>query len=130
MTNHKGGCLCGAITYNVAGPLRQIIACHCIQCRKTSGHYVAATQTATASLTISGAVTWYQSSDKARRGFCGTCGSPLFWQPGNRAVTSLFAGGLDGPTRLKIVKQIHTEAKGDYYALPHTETSDQDPCAG
>ncbi|HGG64526.1 MAG TPA: GFA family protein, partial [Rhodobacteraceae bacterium] len=36
-----GGCLCGAVTYVVNGPLRDVIACHCTQCRKSSGHHVA-----------------------------------------------------------------------------------------
>ncbi|WP_442475962.1 GFA family protein [Roseovarius litorisediminis] len=40
----RGSCQCGAVRYEVAGPLRQVVGCHCSQCRKTSGHYVAATQ--------------------------------------------------------------------------------------
>jgi hypothetical protein len=39
----SGGCLCGAVRYEVTGSLRAIIACHCVQCRRTSGHFVAAT---------------------------------------------------------------------------------------
>ena len=38
-----GGCLCGGVRYAVTGPLRDIIACHCEQCRRSSGHFVAAT---------------------------------------------------------------------------------------
>ena len=40
---HGGGCLCGAVRYEIRGPLRGVIACHCSQCRRTSGHYVAMT---------------------------------------------------------------------------------------
>ena len=40
---HKGSCLCGGVEYELHGPLRDVLACHCIQCRKTSGHYWAAT---------------------------------------------------------------------------------------
>jgi len=44
MTNNAtGSCLCGAVKYNVTGPLRPVVACHCGQCQKSSGHYVAAT---------------------------------------------------------------------------------------
>jgi hypothetical protein len=39
----QGGCACGAVRYEVRGPLRPIIACHCTQCRRTSGHFFAAT---------------------------------------------------------------------------------------
>ena len=38
-----GGCLCGGVRYTVTGPLRDIVACHCEQCRRSSGHFVAAT---------------------------------------------------------------------------------------
>ena len=47
-----GGCLCRAVRYEVHGPLRDIIACHCMQCRRTSGHFVAATATRPENLVI------------------------------------------------------------------------------
>jgi hypothetical protein len=34
-----GGCLCGAVRYEVRGPLRPVVNCHCGQCRKSHGHY-------------------------------------------------------------------------------------------
>ena len=40
---------------------------------------------------IQGDVTWYASSDRAKRGFCGTCGSNLFWDGGGQNI-SIFAG--------------------------------------
>lgn len=116
----KGQCLCGAVQYELTGSIRPVTACHCNQCRKTSGHYVAATQVKTAELEIEGsdAIRWYRSSDDARRGFCGTCGSQLFWQPRDKDVTSVMAGTIDGKTGLTIEKQIFCEDKGDYYSLP------------
>jgi hypothetical protein len=39
------GCLCGAVRYKVHGPLRDVVACHCSQCRRTSGHFAAFTAT-------------------------------------------------------------------------------------
>ena len=36
----------------------------------------------------------------ARRGFCGECGSSLFWDPPARDTISIAAGTLDGPTGL------------------------------
>jgi hypothetical protein len=39
----RGGCLCGAVRYQLKPPLRQAVACHCKQCRRTSGNYVSAT---------------------------------------------------------------------------------------
>ena len=112
-----GGCLCGAVTYRVTGPLRAVVACHCTQCRKTSGHYVAATSAPRETVEISGEVTWFTSSDAARRGFCAVCGSNLFWD-GQGENLSIFAGTLNGPTGLKTAGHIFCADKGDYYEIP------------
>lgn len=111
-----GSCLCGAVTYRVTGALRPVIACHCVQCRKSSGHHVAATSVARGDIEISGEVTWYQSSDTARRGFCDRCGSNLFWD-GAGVNLSIFAGTLDGPTGLMMAGHIFCADKGDYYEI-------------
>ena len=78
---HQGSCLCGAIRLEITGPLGAPDACHCAQCRKQSGHFWASTDVPRDALTVHGAerVSWYQSSEKVRRGFCGACGSVLFW---------------------------------------------------
>ncbi len=113
-----GGCLCGAVRYRVAGPLRDVVACHCTQCRRTSGHHVAATQALERDMDIVGRVTWYASSKAARRGFCGICGANLFWQPVGGAAISIMAGTLDAPTGLRLRGHIFVAEKADYYTLP------------
>lgn len=114
-----GGCLCGGVTYQLSGELRPVVACHCTQCRKTSGHYVAATQVAADEAAISGAtLTWYRSSDTAERGFCSVCGSNLFWRRHGSDRISIWAGSIDGPTGLRMASQLHVESAGDYYDLP------------
>lgn len=112
----RGGCLCGAVSYQINGPLRPVVACHCQQCRKSSGHYVSATSALRDDVTITGEVAWYQSSPEARRGFCGTCGSNLFWD-GPGVNISIHAGGLDGPTALETAGHIFCADKGDYYEI-------------
>ncbi len=116
----RGSCLCGQISYSVTGRLRPVIACHCNQCRKSSGHFVAASQAAKEDLQITGQhlISWYQSSDMARRGFCSVCGSQLFWEPEGQNVVSIMAGSIDGNTGLHIDSHIHCDTMGDYYALP------------
>jgi hypothetical protein len=123
----RGSCLCGAVTYQVSGPMRSVVACHCTQCRKTSGHYVAATQVRKESLQIEGEVnlSWYQSSATAKRAFCKTCGSQLFWTELSSDDISIMAGTLDGATGLKMDRQIFGDTKGDYYALPEVEAVEQ-----
>ncbi|MEM0949981.1 MAG: GFA family protein [Pseudomonadota bacterium] len=111
-----GSCLCGAVTYSVHGPLRPVIACHCEQCRKTSGHFVAATSAPREAVKIVGEVLWFVSSATARRGFCSVCGSSLFWD-GAGMNLSIHAGTLDTPTGLSVAGHIFCADKGDYYTL-------------
>ncbi|MDA8870546.1 GFA family protein, partial [Rhizobiaceae bacterium] len=47
-----GSCLCGGISYVASGPLRELAACHCSQCRKQTGHFYVATDSADADLAI------------------------------------------------------------------------------
>lgn len=111
-----GSCLCGAVRYSAAGALRPVIACHCTQCRKTSGHHVAATSAPREDVEIAGDVTWFRSSQMARRGFCGTCGSNLFWDgPGSHL--SIFAGTIDDATGVTLIGHIYCADKGDYYEI-------------
>ena len=116
MQEYQGCCLCGEVSYRVNGPLRPVVACHCGQCRKTTGHHVAATSAAREDVEITGDVTWYRSSRTARRGFCGSCGSNLFWD-GPGANLSIFAGTLDGATGLSLIGHIYCADKGDYYEI-------------
>ena len=114
-----GGCLCGGVRYRLTGPLRPVVYCHCGQCRRTSGHFVAATAVAKDALeVISGeSLEWFRSSDSASRGFCSRCGSSLFWQPRHKEHVSIMAGTLDESIGLEAAEHIYVGDKGDYYEL-------------
>jgi hypothetical protein len=116
---HLGGCLCGGVRYAVAGALRGIIACHCEQCRRTSGHFAAMTSSPRAKISFSQSQTlrWYRSSETAERGFCERCGSNLFWHRIDSDAMSITAGTLDAPTSLCIEQHIFVADKSDYYQL-------------
>lgn len=117
----KGSCLCGAITYTANGSVGAPSACHCTQCRKQSGHVWASSYVEKGELAIDGDVCWYQSSDNARRGFCPTCGSALFWDHKDDPFTCFSTGSIDGSTGLRLRGHIHTASKGDYYDIPASE---------
>jgi len=116
---HKGSCECGAVTYELDGPLRSSVACHCTQCRKTSGHYWSATQVPNDRFRITkdDGLKWFRSSDDARRGFCKCCGASLFWQHDGEGATSVGSGTLDGATGITTAKHIFVADKGDYYQI-------------
>lgn len=79
----QGGCLCGAIRYQVNGPALQTSYCHCEDCRKASGAPAAAW-----TFFRSGTLEWLLGQPKIlkhaerERSFCGDCGTPLkFYDP-------------------------------------------------
>ncbi len=114
-----GGCLCGAVRYEVRGSLRPVVNCHCSQCRRASGHFVAASGSRREDLTFvsSDGFRWYESSPKARRGFCGVCGSSVFWEPASGDEIMIMAGTMDSPTGLETVAHIFVGDAGDYYGV-------------
>lgn len=116
---HQGSCLCGSIRFNVNASLGAPVACHCVQCRKQSGHYFASANVQKADLQITGEaqLAWYQSSAKVRRGFCSKCGSWLFWDPPHRDWLSIAMGAFDGSTATRLERHIFVAEKGDYYDI-------------
>ena len=115
-----GSCLCQGVTHSLGGLLRPSVACHCTQCRKTSGHYMSATQFGLDLLTITRDETlvWCQSSEKAQRGFCDRCGPSVFWRhEEDDSAVRVMSGTPDGPTGLKTEKHIYVADKGDYYDI-------------
>lgn len=119
-TAHRGSCLCGAVTFELEGDIPPADACHCTACRKHSGHYFVSADVPRSALTVRGEenVRWYQSSAKARRGFCGVCGSSLFWNPVGGDWTGVAMGAFDGPTGTHVHVHVFTGEKGDYYEIP------------
>ena len=115
-----GGCLCGGVRYVLKGELRGVVNCFCSQCRRTSGHHVAATRVDGDSFHLLDADTlsWYRSSPEAERGFCHRCGGNLFWRRLDSSGVSVMAGTLDVPTALSTVENIHVEDRSDYHELP------------
>jgi hypothetical protein len=118
----SGRCLCGAVRYETDAPLRDVVLCHCVECRRWHGHVCAATAVPNASfrLVSSASLRWIDSPESdahARRGFCGECGSSLFWDAPDRETICIAAGTLDEPTGLKTIRQIYTAQAGDYYEV-------------
>ena len=102
----------------------EVGACHCSQCRKTSGHYAASFDADEA------AVTWaakslaeYTAPGGARRGFCPTCGSSLYFR--GKGGFSIEAGAMENPTGGRLASHIFVADKGDYYTL--TDSLPQHP---
>lgn len=113
---HSGRCLCGAVTYRAEG-LRDIWFCHCRQCRRVSGHFVAACRTEATALTVTGEIRWSPHSGTSELGRCAACGAPLFWRQPDAPTVSVFAGSLDDTHGLATRGHIFVAEKGDYYTI-------------
>lgn len=119
---HTGSCHCGAVRFEVAGSLPPPDACHCTQCRKHSSHYYVSTDIPRSNVTLHGAdkITWFRSSEKARRGFCSICGCPLFWDPVDQTKhdwIGISMGAFELPTETSLKMHIFVSEKGDYYDI-------------
>ncbi|HCK76127.1 MAG TPA: aldehyde-activating protein [Gammaproteobacteria bacterium] len=115
----SGGCLCGSVRFTVHGPLREVLFCHCSQCRKMSGHFWAATSTYRDCIDIrqDDSLRWFQSSKEVERGFCVLCGSSLFWNHAEKNTLSIAAGAFDKPTGLDTGAHIFFDDASDYYQV-------------
>lgn len=118
-TRHTGGCLCGAVTYRITGSVTDVVACHCSQCRRQTGHYYAVVDVKRADVEITGVdhLTDYRASDFATRRFCKICGSALFWEGDASDEIAILAGTLDDTDGMTLTQHIFCSDKGDYYTL-------------
>jgi hypothetical protein len=113
-----GGCLCGAVRFEIHPPIRDVVVCHCRQCAKWTGYAVAATAVAPENFKLlsgSADLKWFAATSHAERGFCGRCGSSLLWRPADGSRISVLAGALEPPTGLVIGAHIYLSSKSDFY---------------
>ncbi len=116
----SGSCLCGAVRYRVTDGLKQAMGCHCRECRKSTGHFLAFTAAWTDKFELEGedSLGWYRSSEHSRRGFCRTCGSPLFFYTEESDRIAITLGSLDeAPSLGPMAAHLFVSEKPDYYAL-------------
>ena len=79
-----GACLCGDVRFEAALPSLWCAHCHCSQCQRFHGAgvvtWVGFPEGAVTFTVGESKVSWYSSSAPAQRGFCGACGSSMFFR--------------------------------------------------
>ena len=114
MTRRTGQCLCGAVSVAADIPDPTFLACHCGQCRRwTGGGPFYAIDVENAELSGE-AVTEYFASDWGARGYCGTCGTTLYWRMRDRGITSLAVGILDDQSGLSLRQEIFSDCRAGW----------------
>jgi hypothetical protein len=118
--NTTGGCLCGAVRYEIIGDLRGIVNCHCSKCRRFHGSLGAYTSIKYENLILveQRGLKWFKSvtdeTPNVHRGFCSECGSSLFWHPRDQNYIAVAAGSLDDTTNQKTIGHVWTSQKSGY----------------
>ena len=112
-------CLCKGVNMTIRGEFRPVINCHCIQCTKTHGNFAAYTSVLEKNIFFKSKKTlkWFNSSTKARRGFCNNCGASIFFKRSGSKSVSISAGLFKKPTKLKTISHIYIQNKRDYYKI-------------
>lgn len=95
MPTVTGSCLCGQLRFSAALPTLWVAHCHCTLCQKNAGAaFVTWAGFSEADVAIDDsehALKWYSATENAYRGFCGVCGSTVFFKsarwPGELHIT-------------------------------------------
>src|ERR1700680_1228737 len=85
--SYAGGCLCGAVRYEVSGPAANLCFCHCVSCRRAAGAPMVpwATFAREQFRVTRGRLAQYRSSAPVVRGLCAVCGTSLTYRHEGRA---------------------------------------------
>lgn len=116
---YQGGCLCGKVRYRITGPIRNIIYCHCSQCRKAQGSAYATNGIVVKKNfeLVSGEnnLTGYESTPGQIKYFCSICGSPIFSKTQSRPdEVRIRLGTIESDISERPVAHIFTTSKANW----------------
>lgn len=112
-----GGCRCGGVRWRTEGRLRDVWYCHCEDCRRITGHHMAATAAVADELTFDTdeTLSWYSAQPGVFYGFCSRCGATMFWRADDKPGSiSISAGCVDPPTGLQVAGVLFADEAADY----------------
>ena len=122
MTTITGGCLCGAVRYELSAPALFGGFCHCVDCRKTSSSHSASMAVPEAALKVTGETRGYSSlgdsGNQVTRVFCPTCGAGIYSKGARPGVVMLKAGTLDDPENFKPMATVYA-SRAPSWDKPH-----------
>ena len=119
---HTGSCLCGAVRYEIEGPLAGIELCHCGMCRRASGSAFASNMNVAAAnfRIVAGASSLkaYESSPGKERVFCAECGSPILSrQTADPSTVRVRVGTLAEPVEARPVFHFLVDSKASWWPI-------------
>lgn len=119
-TTLKGGCLCGAVKYEVSGEPKRFYHCHCSRCRKATG-----TGHASNIFFQPGRLKWITGEEQVRafkvpeakrftNSFCTNCGGRLPRQAAGTEVVMIPAGSLDDEVPIRPQARIFAASRATW----------------
>jgi len=132
---HEGGCLCGAVRYQVTGTPEVASICHCRYCQLRSGStfgvsvYFSQDQVQLGN----GAVKTHHLTTASGRAFdtrfCTNCGTTVWWTIGTRPNSIGISGGtFDPPTFwYPIDREVFTRSSASFVCIESPEHFDTHP---
>ncbi len=112
----RGSCLCGAVTFGMELPTKWVAHCHCSRCQRAHGAaFVTWVGVEAGQARIDdprASLRWYVTEQGAERGFCGACGSPMFFRsprwPGELHIArALFVDPIDREPQVHVNYDSH-----------------------
>ncbi|MDN3637355.1 GFA family protein [Simiduia curdlanivorans] len=128
MTTLTGECFCGAVKYQITGPLRDARSCHCSRCRKAfsaqASAYALVDPADFSWLCGADALTTYASQQDFGFQFCRQCGSTLCGIYKNH-VHGITLGCLNEDPHIEIGRHIFVGSKASWEVMPEGVTQYQ-----
>lgn len=116
----KGGCLCGAVKYEVNGDPQRFYHCHCSRCRKSTGTgHATNVLLSNAKLVFTSGETLLKQfkvpeAKRFARQFCSGCGSPVARFVPELDGVVIPAGSLDNEIPIKPQARIFWGSRADW----------------
>lgn len=117
----EGSCICGACSIAASSVSLGVGACHCKTCQNWGGGPLLSASSGT-EVVVSGGdkVKVYNSSEWAERGFCGQCGTHLFYRIKSNQSYHLPVGLFVGPA-FQLEHEVFVDSKSEWLDF-HGET--------
>lgn len=117
-----GGCLCGSVRFEISGPIRNIVHCHCSQCRKAQGSAFATNGIVKAAdfrlLCGQDTLTGYESSPGQTKYFCRVCGSPIMSRTAARpGQVRVRLGTIESDIEARPMAHIFASSKAEWETI-------------
>jgi hypothetical protein len=117
-----GGCLCGAVRFEIGEPLEYAQYCHCTRCQRRTGT-AASASAPTKALTIVQGKEAIKSYDPGGGGwhksFCSVCGGHLWSQPPEGGdVHGVRLGAIDGDPGIRPMERAFTDYAAVWEPIP------------